>query len=150
MVKECGLFSLKSIGMPINSDSAKIFAKFFAGGIILSVVIFSAQYVFADVRLKADFTFAGLPEILLCALAGGLIIGFLEELVFRCLIMRAVYTALGAFIGIVATSLFFRISTLKFQVQFGIPFRAGRTIQNGTLAFLSDITIQSGYPTTFL
>lgn len=139
MVKECGLFSLKSIRMPINSDSAKIFAKFFAGGIILSVVIFSAQYVFADVRLKADFTFAGLPEILLCALAGGLIIGFLEELVFRCLIMRAVYTALGAFIGIVATSLFFSYKHFK------VPSSIWNSLPGGAYNSEWDIGFFVGY-----
>lgn len=113
MIKECGLFSMRNIGMPIDARTFKVFAKFFIAGLALSVAIFIAQYFFADVRIKADFSASVLPEILLGALVGGLVVGFLEELVFRCLIMRAAYTAIGAFLGIVATSLFFAYKHFK-------------------------------------
>jgi len=113
MMKECKLFSIRNLGLPIQTRSLWVFIKFFVLGLVLAALIFTMQYFFANVSINPDFVASRLPKILLSAILGGVILGFLEELVFRCLILRSIYTALGAISGVVLTSLFFAYKHFK-------------------------------------
>ncbi len=113
MMGKCKLFSFRNIGLPMSSESAKTFLKFFAAGLVLSVFIFSFQYFFCNVRLEDNLSVGKVANVILSALLGGLIIGFLEELVMRCLIMRSIYTAFDALSAIILSSLFFAYKHFK-------------------------------------
>lgn len=112
MIKRCGLFSFKNIGMPFTLGAAGYFFRFFALGVGLAVVIFSFQYAFCNVKFVGAVG-SELANILISAILGGLILGFLEELVMRCLIMRSIYTAFDALSAVVLSSLFFAYKHFK-------------------------------------
>lgn len=106
MMKRCHLFSISNLGLPFNKDALKTFIRFFVIGLALAGVVFTCQYLFCDVTLK-DVSFPRVLNIFAGAILCGLIVGFLEEVVMRCLIMRSIYTAWGTLAGVVLSSLFF-------------------------------------------
>lgn len=113
MMKRCRLFSIRNLGLPLSLKSLSVFAKFFVAGIALSVFIFTFQYFFCNVKLADGFCFDKLLNAAFAALIAGLILGFLEELVMRCLIMRSVYTAFDALSAVVLSALFFAYKHFK-------------------------------------
>ncbi|MBQ6533594.1 MAG: hypothetical protein IJI37_00335, partial [Opitutales bacterium] len=107
MMKRCGLFSVRNLGLGFSRLAASRFAKFFALGVALSASIFACQYAFCDVAKSPEFTAGALPKILGEAVLGGVLLALLEEVVFRALIMRCFYTAWGPVWAIVCGALFF-------------------------------------------
>ena len=112
MMKRCGLFSLRNIGLPISAQSAYIFFKCFLAGFCVAAAIFGCQYAFGDVSWRGSAA-REVVGVVAASLAGALLVAFLEELVFRCLIMRSIYTAFGAVSAVVLTSLFFAYKHFK-------------------------------------
>ncbi len=126
MMKRCGLFSIKNLGLTFDRFAAINFAKFFGIGLAISIVIFSLQYIFCDVTISPSFSSAKLLKILLNAILGGLVVGLLEEIIMRGLIMRAIYTAWGAIAGITLSSLFFAYK------HFGVPKSIWHSLPGGS------------------
>ncbi len=113
MMKRCKLFSIRNIGLPISFGALKYFFIFFFAGVALSATIFTFQYFFCNVALEGGFSGDKLLRVMGSAILAGLILGFLEELVMRCLIMRSIYTALDALSAVVLSSLFFAYKHFK-------------------------------------
>ena len=106
MMKKCSLFSISNLGLPFNKDALKTFIKFFIVGLALAGIVFTCQYFFCDVKLR-DVSATRVLNIFAGAILGGLVVGFLEEVIMRCLIMRSIYTAWGTLAGVILSSLFF-------------------------------------------
>lgn len=114
ILKACGLLSFKNLGIAARGWAVKAFAKFWLVGAAATCLIFAAQAVFVGVKMRPDVS---VGSIVFSALLGSLILGFLEEIVFRGLIMRCVYTAIGGISGIVLSSLFFAYKHFKVPDQ---------------------------------
>lgn len=112
-IKKCGLFSLKNLGFGSSRWHVKKFFKYFLLGICLAVFIFALQFIFTESRFKDGLSADFVLKAVLSALASGLILGFLEELVMRGLILRCFYTAWGALAALVLSSLFFAYKHFK-------------------------------------
>lgn len=114
ILRACGLLSFKNLGISARPAALKNFAKFWLGGAAAVGAIFAVQAVFMGVRLKPE---TAVVSAALSALAGSLILGFLEEVVFRGLLLRCVYTAIGGISGVVLSSLFFAYKHFKVPDQ---------------------------------
>ena len=113
MMRRCSLFSLRNIGLPINPPSLFVFLYCFIFGLCLAVSIYSLQCAFGIFEFKPGLSPAEMVKILIVALSGAILVAFLEELVFRCLIMRSLYTAFGPVSAAILTSLFFAYKHFK-------------------------------------
>ncbi len=113
ILKKCSLLSLKNLGLTPSSDNFIKFLKYFAFGIILAAAMFFLQIAFSNVGLSESASFEKVARAALTGLLGALTVGFLEELVFRALVLRCFYTAWGAFAGILFSSLFFAYKHFK-------------------------------------
>ena len=100
------------------------------GGVLLLSILVGLQYS-CSYRI-----WIGLPPLakILGMLGAALLIGFLEEILFRGLIFRAFYSAFRPWVGLLLTSLFFA------YVHFKVP---------GT-AIPSDVTLISGLSLAYL
>jgi len=111
LFKACGLYSAKEAGLIFNKRTLYIFLRYFLFGILLAGFIFALQVAFTEIELK-DFSSKIITGISF-ALLGALVVGFLEEIIFRSLIMRSFYTAWGASMGVILSSLFFAYKHFK-------------------------------------
>ncbi len=125
MMKRCGLFSLRNLGLPFNRNTLALFAKFFSAGIALAIFIFSLQYAFCDVSVSPNFSPNKICSILGGAILGGVLVALIEEVVMRSLIMRSIYTAWGTLAGVILSSLFFAYK------HFGVPKSIWQTLPGG-------------------
>lgn len=112
-IKKCGLFSLSNLGLSLSPHHIKTFLKHFFAGACLAICIFILQIIFTDVTMKDSLEASFVLKVVLSSLLSGLILGFLEELVMRGLILRCFYTAWGPVAGIVLSSLFFAYKHFK-------------------------------------
>lgn len=113
VLSKCGLLSASNLGIRLSLSSLKTAGRYFLLGLVLAGTIFSLQYLFADVSAKGGISGGDLIRILVNAILGGAIIGFLEELVFRGLIMRTIYTAATPWAAVLLSSLFFAYKHFK-------------------------------------
>lgn len=74
--------------------------------------IFLMQIIFTKVKVES-ISVKDFLSVLWQSIIGALILGFLEELIFRGLILRCFYTAWGAFLGISLSSAFFAYKHFK-------------------------------------
>ncbi len=110
--KYCQLNSFKSIGLNITKQAKQNFLKYFLLGLGVMIFIYSLQFIFTDIEIK-EVSLLALPKIFISAILGALILGFLEEIIFRGLIFRCFYTAWGALPSILFTSFFFAYKHFK-------------------------------------
>jgi len=110
---KCGLLSFKNLGLSFDADNPQKFFKFFATGAGVALLVFALQFFYAGAGVKDGVGFGAVAGAMLAGLFGALILGFLEELVFRALIMRSFYTAFGALSAVILSSLFFAYKHFK-------------------------------------
>ncbi len=112
LMKACGLLSWSALGIYFEGRSIRDYLRYFLYGFAVSSLILFSQYYFAGATLK-EFSYSELALFTLKSLFGALILGFLEEAIFRGLIMRSFYTAIGATSAIIFSSLFFSYKHFK-------------------------------------
>jgi membrane protease YdiL (CAAX protease family) len=123
----CHLWSWPRLGLRWNLLSMRDFGRFFGVGVIMILTVGFFQMGFT--RIEWDYRLALIERqggtgdllrhillgVVLSSLAGGLIIGFLEEVIFRGLILRLFYTAFRPLWAATGVSLFFAYT------HFGVP-----------------------------
>ncbi len=110
ILKACGLLSFKNLGVSFDKPSLKIFGKFWLLGAIAVCSIFAIQIMFVGVSERDGVKIA---NVILAAVSGSIILSFLEEIVFRGLLMRSIYSAFGVISSVVLSSLFFAYKHFK-------------------------------------
>jgi len=86
LMSQCHLWSWKGLGLSLGKSALLAFCLYGLGGIFL--IHFLAHW--GQVPATADWKS---PELLFEALLAGLLLGFLEETIFRGIILRIFYTA---------------------------------------------------------
>lgn len=89
------------------------FGRWFLAGVALAGVIAAGQLVFTLTQPKADLDAAQILKIALGSLAGGLALGFLEETLFRGIVLRCFYTAFRPLMAVMLGSAFFAYTHFK-------------------------------------
>lgn len=121
--RACRLTSLRTIGLPIGMPHAKVWAVWFATGLLLIVLLAGAQIIGGVTELKLGWT--GLWKEIPLRFMQGYVGGLGEEVIFRGLILMAFYTATGRpWLALLLTSLFFAYT--HFKVPDGIWAGTGR------------------------
>ncbi len=115
LLKRCGLFSWQKLGFGSIRKTAMggttlRWIAFGAGLILIAAV---GQGMAVGLEIETDLTALKSLQILLAALASALLIGFIEETIFRGMIMRMFYTALKPIPSVILCSLFFASAHFK-------------------------------------
>ena len=95
----------------------KTAATWFAYGIGMIAIIYASSAAFGAIQLKSDASAAGFVSNLGNAMLAGILVGLLEEIVFRGLVFRMFYTALKPLPAIILSSVFFAILHFKASAE---------------------------------
>lgn len=123
----CHLWSWTRLGLRWTSIGWRDFGRYFGAGVIMILAVGLFQMGFT--RIEWDYRLAIIEReggtggllrhilfgVVLGSLVGALILGFLEEVIFRGLILRLFYTAFRPLWAAVGVSLFFAYT------HFGVP-----------------------------
>jgi len=116
LMSKCHLWSWRAMGLAFKAGDASIFAKCWAGGclLIVGLAILLPQPVWLTGQGPSFENINQGVLIMLTALAAGLLLGFLEEAIFRGMILRLFYTASKKpWHALVATSAFYAYTHFK-------------------------------------
>lgn len=81
--------------------------KFMLLGVVSLGFVVAIQSVIIDPTLKGNFDTGKVVEIMLTALGAGLVIGWLEEAIFRGMVLRMFYSATNPMFGVILSALVF-------------------------------------------
>ena len=112
LLKICGLLSFRNLQLEFDIHGKRCFAKMFVLGFMLSGAIIILQNIFIGLEARETDAIGVLID-LSSAILGTLIIAFLEEIIFRGLILRCFCAAMRAPLAVVLTSLFFAYKHFK-------------------------------------
>lgn len=96
---------------------AKTAGKWFAYGIGMIVIIYASSAALGAIELKPEASASGFLSNLGNALLAGILVGLLEEAVFRGLVFRMFYTALKPIPAIILSSVFFAVLHFKASAE---------------------------------
>jgi len=113
LFKYCGLNSRRAIGFRGNSLS--LMGRWILYGIGMIALIYGTQFIFGAIHPREDWTLARQLEKIGLGILGGLIIGIVEETLFRGLVFRIFYTAFKPWTAIICSSLFFAFLHFKLE-----------------------------------
>ncbi|MEX0331716.1 MAG: lysostaphin resistance A-like protein [Puniceicoccaceae bacterium] len=121
LIRACGMWG--RFGYYWGGSGLKSLAGYFLVGVgsLFSVVLL--QSFFMDPVLKEPFAYRRALEVVLAALAGGLVIGWLEEAIFRGMVLRMFYTAVKPLPAILLSAAIFAAVHFKsVPREIGMPF----------------------------
>lgn len=113
LMRKCGLFSVKNLGVEIKAKTVLCGLKYFALGAGVAACVFVLQWFFCSVGVAEGVGVGQVAGVVFKAVFAAFILACLEETVFRALIFRCVYTAFGGAWAVVLTSLFFAYKHFK-------------------------------------
>lgn len=113
LLKSCGLLSWSSLGLHFGSRGYRQFLLHFFTGILLLSLVAGLQSMHYGAVFRDDIGWGALAGILLSALIGCLLIGMLEEIVFRGMALRMFYTRFSPPAALLLTSIFFSYAHFK-------------------------------------
>ncbi len=124
LLRACGLWSWRALGLRFDARGFKSLARWFGAGCCVVLAVALPQVFYTDVSFKPEIVgmyqdgallaLAGkILGLAINALLAGLILGLLEELVFRGLIFRIFYTGAAPVLAIVLASAFFAYTHFK-------------------------------------
>ena len=108
---QCRITSFKAVGF--SRPFASISGLWFLYGVGMIAIIYGGSYALGGLELKDDASLQLLLKSLDDALIAGILVGLLEEIVFRGLVFRMFYTSLRPMAAIIASSAFFAILHFK-------------------------------------
>lgn len=82
-------------------------------GVLSLVLIVGLQWALGTVTVRQGRDLWDLPALLLAGLVGGLLLAWIEEAIFRGMVLRMVYTAVGPVMAVVLSSALFAIVHFK-------------------------------------
>lgn len=110
---QCRLLSGRKLGFVGDFPWYSTFLRFYMVGLVWSVAVLGILMIAGAVAIKSSLSFWSLLAGLAGAFISAMIIGILEELIFRSLFFRMFYTALAPMISVILSSLFFAYMHFK-------------------------------------
>ena len=114
LLVKCNLHSMSRLGIGLDQLQKKHFRLGLIWGACLVGIIILGQCLTIPVVVRKTHTFIFIFETAIISLLAGMILGGLEETIFRGLIFRIFYTAFSPVTAIICTSLFFSYTHFKF------------------------------------
>lgn len=112
---KCRITSFQAAGFV--RPFAKTAATWFAYGIGMIAIIYASSAALGAIQLRPDASMSGFVANLGNALLAGILVGVLEEAVFRGLVFRMFYTALKPILAIILSSAFFAVLHFKASAE---------------------------------
>ena len=113
MLSICRMWPPWRLGLHFHWQGGRQFRQWFLIGTALTAFIALAQQWYYEDSFQKSLNWLSISFLILKSLTGGIILGFLEEAVFRGLILRLFYTAVGPLGAILLCSLFFSYAHFK-------------------------------------
>lgn len=107
LIRRCGLWSLGALGLAPTERAWREFIRWAGLGLTLLLVIVAVQFSLGVIHSINAMAGLELAILIFSGLLSGLLVGFLEEVVFRGVIFRIFYTALRPLPAAVFSSLLF-------------------------------------------
>lgn len=104
---QCRIASFQAVGFA--KPVLPIVGTWFLYGMGMIAVIYGGSYALGAIELKPEASISNALGNLGNALLAGVLIGLLEEIVFRGLVFRMFYTAIGPLVSVLASSAFFAV-----------------------------------------
>ncbi|MGC9451883.1 MAG: CPBP family intramembrane glutamic endopeptidase [Oceanipulchritudo sp.] len=105
LIAACGLWG--RFGFHWSEGSRRQLPGFFLAGVLSLGMVVAAQAVFLDPRFEEGTNVTEGLEIVLGALVAGLLVGWLEEAIFRGMVFRMFYTAVKPLPAVILSALAF-------------------------------------------
>jgi membrane protease YdiL (CAAX protease family) len=105
LITACGLWG--RFGFSWSKGGSRLFNGFFLLGLGTLGLVMAAQTLFLGIEPAMPFSLFNVAGLLIEVMVGALLIGFLEEAIFRGMLFRMVYTALRPHLAILLSSLVF-------------------------------------------
>ena len=112
---KCRITSFQAAGF--TRPFLKTAATWFTYGFGMIAIIYASSAAFGAIQLKSDVSAGGFVSNLGNAMLGAILVGLLEEIVFRGLVFRMFYTVLKPLPAILLSSLFFAILHFKASAE---------------------------------
>ncbi len=112
---KCRITSFQSAGF--SRPFLKTATTWFTYGFGMIAIIYASSAAFGAIQLKSDVSAGGFVSNLGNAMLAGILVGLLEEIVFRGLVFRMFYTVLRPLPAILLSSLFFAILHFKASAE---------------------------------
>ncbi len=105
LIRWCGLWG--RFGFNWSRGGIPLLGKFLLLGVVTMGLVVATQALLLDVGLEGEFSIGRLLERTFSALVGGLLLGWMEEAIFRGMLFRMFYTATKPLPAIILSSLVF-------------------------------------------
>jgi len=105
MIGACGLWG--RFGFFWGKKGLRALMAFILLGMVSLGLVVAIQSVILDPQPKSGFGAGGVLELIFGALAGGLVIGWLEEAIFRGMVLRMFYSATRPSFAVILSALVF-------------------------------------------
>ena len=132
LIRRCGLWSWVTLGFRLERGLWRELLRWAGVGSTLLFIVVLGQILAGSLILRANFSGSEILGIIITALLSGIIVGFLEEVVFRGVIFRTFYCVCSPLIAAFISSLFFACVHFK-------------KIPEQVWAPDSDVTLGSGF-----
>lgn len=136
LLQACGLLSWRALGVRFCGTGWRQFGFYFLAGVGLLALAASFQAWHYGARLRLGLSAVDVASLVLAALVGGILIGLLEEIVFRGMVFRMFYTWVRPGAALLLTALFFSYAHFKFPAELWDPhLRSGSWMDGWWVAF---------------
>ena len=105
LIGACGLWG--RFGFYWRSGGGRAFLRWFFLGVVSLSLVIVAQSFILDPFIKDEGDLGRIAEVVMASLIGGLLIGWLEEAIFRGMVLRMFYTAVKPGAAIILSALIF-------------------------------------------
>jgi membrane protease YdiL (CAAX protease family) len=113
LLKACGLWSWQRMGYKTDAPWLGAFLKWFAAGMAMIALVAAAQLLALPSSWRVGMDAANFFPAFALAITIGILVGLLEETVFRGLVLRIFYTAARPWIAVLLSALFFALVHFK-------------------------------------
>ncbi len=107
LLKRCGLLSWSSLGYASNRREWRSAINWFGVGLATLAIVAIVQNFTVGLNIKLSLISGEFFAVLLMGLMSGLLVAFVEETVFRGVVLRMFYTAISPIIAVIVSALLF-------------------------------------------
>ncbi|MCC5834945.1 MAG: CPBP family intramembrane metalloprotease [Opitutales bacterium] len=111
LIRYCGLWG--RFGFDWSRNGTRQFLWAFAAGVIMLGLMLPLQFVFLDLQWQLPRAFPGLLQALLAAVLAASLLSWLEEAIFRGMLLRIFWTAFARWTAILLSAFVFAIVHFK-------------------------------------
>ncbi len=112
LFSKCGLWSWRGLGLELGAGALPAFLFWAVVGVCSLTLVAVTQSIFAEVTLTGGGT-GELANVILKGLTAALLLGLLEETIFRGMVLRMFYSAFRPWAAVVMSAVFFSLVHFK-------------------------------------